>query len=220
MNKKEEYIKRYEKLHTGAEGFLGVDGQVKAPDSGELFSGIQFMRKFMTDMKHITNEKGSIRLLDYGCGKGQHLWRPYDKYKNGLLGELGHKIREIRLYDPAVPAFSDPPQYFNYDVVTCADVMEHVPEEHVDEVLDDIMACFDFMGNERVYLLFSISGLPAMKSFLDGENLHCTTKPLAWWKERIDAAWKNNASSDRTTCEVIVYHTEKDKVNRQQWIIK
>jgi hypothetical protein len=64
-----------------------------------------------------------------------------------------------------------------FDVTCCADVMEHVPEEFVPQVLTEI-------GNytkEDGAMIFSISSNPAKKMFKDGENLHATIKDLNWW---------------------------------------
>lgn len=80
MSRLDEYIKRYEGLHTGKDDFrASTTGQlIKAGDTKELFTGIQFLRKFPKHLKRIAEEKGrALTLLDYGCGKGNMPWRPY-----------------------------------------------------------------------------------------------------------------------------------------------
>ncbi len=137
-----EYIKRYEGLHTGKDDFRSAStgNLIKVGEAKELFSGIQFLRKFPKHVKRISEEKGrAITLLDYGCGKGNMPWRPFESYTNGLWGHLPTQIQSIYLYDPCWPPFAaKPPQGWQFDVVGCADVMEHIPEEDVDTVLADI----------------------------------------------------------------------------------
>ena len=86
MSRLDEYIKRYEGLHTAKDSFRAAQtGKIIPHDQKELFTGIQFLRKFPKHLKRITEEKGrAVTLLDYGCGKGNMPWRPYESYKNGL----------------------------------------------------------------------------------------------------------------------------------------
>lgn len=192
MSRLDEYIKRYEGLHTGKDKFkYPATGKVVDANNGqELFSGIQFLRRFPEHIKKIAKEKGrSITLLDYGCGKGYMPWAPHKQYPNGLWGFLPDQIRCIFLYDPCYPPFSEkPPVGWKFDVIGCADVMEHVPEEDVDTVLKDIASYCAEDGT----IIFSISGNKAMKAFMDGENLHCTIKDMDWWKEKIERNCKRN----------------------------
>src|SRR5690606_13000880 len=62
----------------------------------------------------------------------------------------------------------------------CVDVMEHIPEERVDDALACIAsACRD--------AYFAISCAPADMGELIGETLHVTVKPQAWWEEKLAA---------------------------------
>ncbi len=104
------------------------------------------------------------RILDYGCGRGQ-LWH--------LFATPGV---EIVRYDPAVPEISKKPEG-TFDLVINTDVMEHIPEKDVDEVLADIR-----QYSPNVY--FGIN-MGVAERFPDGTTQHCTIKPAAWWQERI-----------------------------------
>ena len=158
MSRLDEYIKRYEGLHTGKDKFkYPATGKVVDANNGqELFSGIQFLRRFPEHIKRITKEKGrALTLLDYGCGKGHMPWVPYKQYPHGLWGFLPNEIQSIYLYDPCYPVFATPPpQGWTFDLIGCADVMEHVPEEDVDTVLKNIAS----FCKEDGTILFSISG--------------------------------------------------------------
>lgn len=196
MGKLQEYIQKYKRLHDGTDPYYQYDSEtkewnLKPSDSErskrhEMFSGAQFIRKFPPHLKDYIEQKQkkSISILDYGCGLAQWTWRNYGEYSRGVLGHMGDQIQSIWLYDPAVEPFSEkPPIDYRFDVVTCADVMEHVPEEHVDEVLADMAMYCKSDGR----MILAISGNEAFKKFSDGENVHCTVKPIDWWEEKIAA---------------------------------
>lgn len=109
--------------------------------------------------------------IDYGCGKA----RAWEEYK---LRQLW-KLRDVQLYDPGVVEYAVKPLAAR-DLVICTDVMEHVPEHLVDEVLVDICR----LANKAVFL--NISTRPASKLLVDGSNAHATVKPAAWWQTKID----------------------------------
>jgi len=108
--------------------------------------------------------------IDYGCGKAI----THDKFNVKRL----LKLEEVTLYDPAVLKYSAYPSK-PADLVICTDVLEHVPEHLVDDVLADISS----LALKAVYL--TISTAPARKTFKDGDNLHLTQKPLSWWHKKI-----------------------------------
>jgi SAM-dependent methyltransferase len=217
MSKLLEYIERYKKLHDGSDPYYQYDEDkdewyLKPPSEDrnkrhEMFSGVQFIRKFPKHFKRFIGKKGSsITLLDYGCGLGQWTWRGYGDYPRGFLGHFGESIQSIWLYDPAVKQFSKkPPTDYRFDVVSCADVMEHVPEEHVDEVIAEIaMYCKD-----DGCLMFAISGNIAYKQFSDGENVHCTVKPIEWWEEKIKSTGR----------EYVIIHSDNSREVSQETVI-
>ena len=186
MSKLEEYIKRYEGLHTGKDAYYQKDTLIPAGSNKiELFSGVQFSAKFPKYIRaRALQKRCALTVLDYGCGLGHAPWRATAELPNGVWGMLRDKVKCFYLYDPAVPHFSQPPpDGWLFDIVACADVMEHIPEEHVDEVLENIKK----YCQEDGYLLFSISGNPAFKKFIDGENLHCTIQDSDWWSKKISS---------------------------------
>jgi hypothetical protein len=103
-------------------------------------------------------------VLDYGCGKG------------GLKKALpAHDVRE---YDPAIPGKDGPPE--PADFVLCADVLEHVEPEYLDEVLDHIKVL------ARKFVMLSPSTVPALKTYPDGRNAHLIVQPPEWWREQFE----------------------------------
>lgn len=111
---------------------------------------------------------GMKSLLDYGAGQSM------------LAYNLGKRlgIEDVGVYDPCVEGRDKKPER-SYDFVTCTDVMEHVPEEEIDGVLADIW------GYQEKGALFMIALNPAHAKLPNGENAHCTVKPIKWWEGRL-----------------------------------
>lgn len=65
----------------------------------------------------------------------------------------------------------------------CADVMEHIPPEFVDRVLDNIAASVS--GG----VLWTISHVPDVWGRRIGQPLHLTVRPPAWWTDKLKARW-------------------------------
>ena len=87
----------------------------------------------------------------------------------------------------------------------CIDVMEHVQEDKVEEVLADI---FNFADD----VFLAISCYPATQTLLNGKNAHYTIKEPQWWKEKlVPYAGKYTA----------VFQTRPEKgepiINKEEW---
>jgi hypothetical protein len=128
------------------------------------------IEQYKDELQELVRRTSSRDLLDYGSGWGK-AWPD-------LVRELGITVHK---YDPAIPKFQRKPDR-TFDGVTCVDVLEHVPERLVEEVLAEI---FDYATR---FVLLTVCCRPAKKSFPDGTNMHVTVRPFAWWWERIDAA--------------------------------
>lgn len=110
-------------------------------------------------------------LLDYGCGSRLSL-------AQGLKGKVGHKLK-YQAYDPCVEKYSSPP--VPAELVVCLDVLEHIEEDHIDEVLDHLEELTESIG------FFSVDCGPALKNMSDGRNAHILQRPPEWWLPRIMA---------------------------------
>lgn len=195
MNKLEEYILRYQALHDGTSSYAAAEsGKLISPeklkrDIGKvIFDGSQLGKKLPDFIQQVIDSKQrAITLLDYGCGKAIHTYTPLAQHgKKTLLGRFNGMIQCYYCYDPAVQIYNvKPPSGMVFDLVCCADVMEHVPEEFVDYVLQEISSYTKQDGAA----LFTISGNLAGKAFDDGENLHATVKPIEWWIDRLKKAF-------------------------------
>lgn len=128
-------------------------------------------------------------LLDYGSGKGMQ-WRM--DFNLDVLGPTTEKrlirylgLDEIRCYDPGYQPLSKLPEG-EFDGVICLDVLEHCPEQDMGWILDQIF------GYARKFVFANIASYPAKKHLPNGENAHCTIKPIEWWRELIDETTNNH----------------------------
>ena len=109
-------------------------------------------------------EAGKFKSIsDYGAGK---------KNLFNALKNLGLKDFSYYAYDPVFPDYG-PPQ--SGDLVCCIDVLEHVEEEFLENVLDDLEKITVKIG------FFTIATGPAEKILADGRNAHLIQKPCNWW---------------------------------------
>lgn len=123
---------------------------------------------------HITQlieETGTRTVLDYGCGKGEQ----YTIHNFHIPWMIGMPT----LYDPAVPAYSELPEG-PFDGIYSTDVMEHIPEEVIPSVFDYIF------NNADKFVFLGICTRLAIAVLPNGENAHCTVKPIEWWTDMIN----------------------------------
>lgn len=101
-------------------------------------------------------------MLDWACGKGC----------------LGRQIdRPIWEYDAAIPGKDESPPPAEF--VTCLDTLEHVEEECLPAVLDDLRRV-----TQKV-LYISIALTPARKILPDGRNAHILLRDADWWRTKL-----------------------------------
>lgn len=118
--------------------------------------------------------------LDYGCGKA--------KFHPAEWSSLFTK------YDPGYPLYDKEP-VGKYDLVICTDVMEHIPEDSVEYVIERL---FSF-ARKHVYV--NVCTRPAGKKLANGENAHVTVKPQKWW----DAVFEKISSNYPDITKTVIY---------------
>jgi hypothetical protein len=114
-------------------------------------------------VKKIFEDLNLKSISDYGAGK--------KNLKKGLL-KLGLKNFEYYPYDPVFPEYGSPKEA---DIVCCIDVLEHIEEVYLQNVLDELKKITINLG------FFSVATKPAGKFLRDGRNAHLIQKPASWW---------------------------------------
>ena len=111
--------------------------------------------------------------LDYGCGRG-NLTDYFIKYRNCKTFK----------YDPAIKEYSNLDKNIKVDLIANCDVMEHIPENEVENVIKE-------MSNISNKVFFNIYLKEAQTFLPNGENAHCTVKPILWWLKKINKYFNN-----------------------------
>lgn len=106
---------------------------------------------------------GARSVSDYGAGKCN--------LRTGLQS-AGIKDFEYFPYDPVFPGYGEPK---DADLVCCVDVLEHVEEDLLPNVLEELAKITTNVG------FFTVATGPAQKFLADGRNAHLIQKPAAWW---------------------------------------
>lgn len=109
--------------------------------------------------------------LDYGCGKG----------------EVSVNVVDVDWtnYDPGIPGIDEKPPYGKkFDIVVCTDVMEHVEEQYVDEVIKDLMK---YTGTVLfVDIACYLTGKTFGEGPYKGQDLHITVMSPDLWIARFE----------------------------------
>jgi len=120
--------------------------------------------KLYENILPLVKEINPISILDYGCGNSK------------LIDMLPAK--EKCRYDPAIPQYEICSRG-SFDLILCTDVLEHIPEKYIDNILKHL---FDLSNK----VIFSIALKQATICLPNGENAHCTLKPIEWWLQKIE----------------------------------
>jgi len=112
-------------------------------------------------------------VLDYGCGKAV------------LIKQLQEKYPDIQFYgyDPAIPERAKMP-IDRADLVINTDVLEHIPEKQLPDVIKKISEL-----SPRVF--FGVHHALAYTLLSNGENAHCTVKPVFWYYHLLEKHFPN-----------------------------
>mgnify|MGYP000520649013 CR=1 FL=1 len=125
--------------------------------------------KYINTLQAVVDKLKPNSILDYGCGVSPLL----DMIKN-----VDHKA----WYDPALELYNKLPEG-KFDLVLCADVLEHIPEDLLDEF-------FLKIEEKSENAIFVISTRTAKSLLPNGRNCHETVKPTKWWIKKIKHIFK------------------------------
>ncbi len=170
-----ELLSMYEQLHVEGEKTLGL-----APE--KTFNGFSLLPQ-VERIKRLIELTEADTILDYGSGKGQQYERPIIDVGGGQIDLVIDfwDVGAIDCFDPGYEPYSELPSE-QYDGVISTDMLEHCPEEDVDWVIDEL---FSFA---KLFVFANVASYPAKKTLPNGENAHCTIKPLDWWREKFITA--------------------------------
>lgn len=112
--------------------------------------------------------KRPLSMLDYGAGRSKMV---------DLINSPGLSVRHR--FDPAISEIATVP-LSSYDLVTCTDVLEHLDESEINQVLAHIKSL-------SAAAIIAADTRPASTVLPSGENAHATVQPPEWWQRKIEA---------------------------------
>jgi SAM-dependent methyltransferase len=118
-------------------------------------------------------------LLDVGAAYGfvvQYFQRQGVEAAGVEPSDYAHERAQVPLLKGHLPALPIP-EGLRYDVVTCTEVLEHVPEDLVPAALAELARVTD----RKLVLLIMIDGPGA-----DGDPGHICLQSPDWWNEQLD----------------------------------
>lgn len=153
----------------------------------KIFEGSE-LYQVVDELQVVANTTRAKHLLDFGCGKARGYFEALKvngQVYSTLHDALGIDPACTYLYDPGLPEFSQPPRKDQtFDLVVCTDVLEHIPEEDTDMVLDYLFE----KCNKGLFL--SIACDKALAILANGENAHVNVKSPDWWIEKLETRRK------------------------------
>jgi hypothetical protein len=171
-----ELLDQYRAMHRDGDARHGMAAE-------HTFDGRSLPRQAYR-IRRLIAATGARTLLDYGSGKGKQ-YLPNGIMENGVVRWNSMQeywgVESIRCYDPGYPPFSTLPEG-RFDGVVCTDVLEHCPEDDMAWIVGGLF------GFARRFVFANVACYPAIKTLPNGENAHCTIRPIEYWRELFEKA--------------------------------
>ena len=169
-----ENVEFYKKMHS--EGYNLIDGSKK--NEKDAFNG-QSTLFFAKLIRDIIKKNQIETMLDYGCGKG--FFYSNALHQNGIkTNSLKDYWKiDIDLYDPCYEKNAFINEKKKYDLVICIDVLEHIPSQDTDWVLEKIIS------KAKKYVFINLACYSAVALLPNGKNAHINVNEPKWWHEKI-----------------------------------
>ena len=137
----------------------------------DIYVGKSLIKR-IPEIRRLAEKTQAETLLDYGSGKGL-------VHRNGAVAaQVG--VKSVRCYDPAVPEHDTFPAGEKFDGVISTDALEHIPEDDIPWVLDEMFSA------ARKFVFATVAAFPAQKILPNGENAHACQNDWKWWKSLIE----------------------------------
>ncbi len=163
------------------------------PQYRELSPGFELAHRFLDFFQK--EIKPGQTLIDFGCGTGRvtqeflgkGLFLSLVDLSSNCLDEAVMLLTQlcpdqVRFYEACL--WDLPKNLIPSHWIYCCDVLEHIPESQIDQVLQGMSA------RTRRGGYFSISLCDDKLGEAIGESLHLTVKTRAWWEEKISHYWR------------------------------
>ncbi|MFT4581408.1 MAG: hypothetical protein ACI915_000140 [Gammaproteobacteria bacterium] len=162
-----DMVEQYRVLHDQGDAELGLVAK-------KTFDG-HSLAKHDASIGKLVAATRARSILDYGCGKALAYspW-PGEDPDSRLKARAAWPDVKVTCYDPGYAPYAAP-YCGRFDGVISTDVLEHIPEEDIGWVLNELFGAAD----KFVYVVAAC--YLARKVLPNGQNAHCTVMPPAWW---------------------------------------
>lgn len=144
---------------------------------------LDFYKKHHADTRYGTSGRGKVKFVQSALvGHGIKTILDWGAGSQGLAHVLS-SIRpdwQITSYDAAVPGIDTRPNK-TFDAVVSTDVLEHIPYDEIDDVIEDILELTGEIGYHH------IATSPAQLFLPDGQNAHLIQEMAPWWAKKFEA---------------------------------
>jgi len=136
--------------------------------------------RYLKDKYYKTDKNPFKKGLDVGCSTGTGVKHARDRGYNMYGCDIADakerwKEKGIEKYCTTCPAHKMPYKNNEFDHIVCTEVLEHIPEQYIDDTLKEIKRVGSNRFSFTIHL--SLESKPAFK----GMYLHFLVKPSAWW---------------------------------------
>jgi len=143
-------------------------------------------------------------VIDFGCGTGRAATE-IARTNEVLMLDIANNCLDDHIVLTDTMRFSRHCIWDKYCEVTdwgfCCDVLEHIPENKVDSVLENIRDHCMKGAYLRIYLHKD-------NGKFHKDTLHLTVRPFEWWKDKIESLWDNVQSSTNGTAATFFMNNE------------
>ena len=168
-----ENLEYYKKMHV--EGYKLSNGKTRTSEKAYNGKSTLIFAKLIKD---IILKNKIITMLDYGCGKGFFYKNPSNQNGLKIKSLKNYWNIDIDLYDPCFEENANLDENKYYDLVICIDVLEHIPTNDIDWILEKLL------NKAKKYLFINVACHPAIALLPNGENAHVNIQEPKWWHEK------------------------------------